>query len=164
MAFPSAMFLNQIPGCFTPITAWPTTPFHSQAGGLHIPEVGMEIGLGTPPRRCTSEDEWMVGRYCVQYEFYNLNPFEPCRTLALDHFSHQPSDFESMDASGDRSLIDDSRIETEMHYDSPIMNASSRPDDASMFTSLPTSSEKYVSILLFLRSFGCRAAPKISIF
>jgi len=122
----------------------------------------MEMGLGTPPVQRTLEDEvhieWMVNRHCVQpHEFYNLNPFEPYRTLALDGFSQQPSDFEFMDAAEDMSPIDDTRIESEMHYDSSIVNASSQPD-ASMSTSLPTSSETYVSILLFFYSISCSAA------
>jgi hypothetical protein len=109
----------------------------------------MEIGFTTPLQR-TPEDEaqieWMLDGHCVQpSESHDLNVFKPCRAFSLDHFSYQPLGFESMDALKDRSPINDSRIETETHYDSPIVNPSCQPDDLS-FASLPTSSEKYIPI------------------
>jgi hypothetical protein len=102
----------------------------------------------------------MVDKHCVQYEFYNLDPFEPYRALAPDHFSHPPSDFKSMDTARDRSPIDNSRIDTEIQYNPLIVNASPQPDDANMSTSLPTSSETYVFTLLFFHSISCSAVLK----
>jgi hypothetical protein len=133
----------------------------------------MGMGLGMPPLLPNSEGGvhigWMVDRHCfppqtVQPdEFHNFKPFEPYQSLAPRHFSHQPSDFESMDASGVRSTIDDSRMQIEMHYDSPIINISSRPYDTSISAPLLASSEKCVSILLFIRSVVVALHRKISI-
>jgi hypothetical protein len=133
----------------------------------------MWMDLGTPLLP-TSEDGvhigWMVDRHCFPpetlqpYEFHNFNPFEPNQRSALHYLSNQPSDFEFIDASGGRSPINDSRIEPEMPYDSPIMNISSRPYCTSMSAPLPASSEKYVSILFIIRSAVVALYRKIAIF
>jgi hypothetical protein len=121
----------------------------------------MGMGLGMPLMLPTSGDGayngWMADRHCFPsqtaqpHELYNFNLFDPNQTLAPYYLADQPSDIEPLHASGETSPIGDDRIETEMHSDSPIMNISSRPYDISMFTSVPASTEKCVSILLFIR-------------
>jgi hypothetical protein len=171
---PFATFTNQLPVYYTPTAGGTSTLYHSQAGDLHIPGIRIGMDLGTPLLLPILEDGvhigWMVDRHgfppetLQPYEFHNFNPFEPNQCLAVHYLSNQPSDFEFMDASGDRSPTNDSYREPEMSYNSPIMNTSSRPYYTSMSAPLPASSKKCVYILLIIRSAVVALYRKIVIF
>jgi hypothetical protein len=130
--------------------------YHNEEFCLPISGIEMDMGVGMPLALPALEEGvhtgWMADRSPPQTaspdRFYASNPFGHYQTLIPSHVSDQPSAFESVDALGDSPPRDDCCIETERHYDSPIMDIPTRPDDICMSAPLPASPEKCVSFFI----------------
>jgi hypothetical protein len=149
------MFANQPQGYCTNAAEGTSTFYHSQTGDLHAPGMGMGmvLGLRTTLPLPTSDDGvqagWMVDicgpPQTAQFrKFHNFNLFAPHQSFALHHYSHWLLGFESINVLRDGFPAGESGIDidTEMLDDSPTMNFSSRPYDASMSAPPLGSSEK----------------------
>lgn len=115
-SFTFASFANQPPGYYTPTPGGTNTLYHSQAGDLHTP--GMGIGVGTPLSLPTSEAGVHIasglnlhgfGSHGMQDQhFHDLSAFaSPQQSFAPSQFQSQPLAFEHMDTSGHVSPVKD---------------------------------------------------------
>ncbi|KAI9676913.1 MAG: hypothetical protein M1817_006752 [Caeruleum heppii] len=121
-SFAFASFANQPPGYYTPTPGGTNTHYHSQAGDLHTP--GMGIGVGTPLSLPTSEAGVHIdsglsmnafNSHAMQPQhFHDLATYAPQQSFAPSQFQSQPLAFEHMDTSGHVSPIKDAALDTEM--------------------------------------------------
>jgi hypothetical protein len=158
-----ATLSNRSPIYSTPPPAEETsTPYYDEDVDLATPEIGVEIGIRTPPLLPTLGDGvhigWMVDTPCCSpqtaqpYELCHINLLDPPQDSAPCYLLDRPSDFESPDHSTGTPSIGDSHLETEINFDSPVMNISCQTHDKSMLTPLQASTEKCVYILLLILS------------
>ncbi|KAI9798565.1 MAG: hypothetical protein M1833_004702 [Piccolia ochrophora] len=143
-SFAFASFANQPPGYYTPTPGGTNTMYHSQAGDLHTPTMG--IGVCTPLSLPTSDASVPIGSsmdlptFAAQtlqpHQFHHFDPFAQS-SFAPSQFQHQPS-FEQMDASDDLSPMKDIGMDTEMHLQSPLMGISSKYDGPMAAPPLPS--------------------------
>ncbi|KAI9707209.1 MAG: hypothetical protein M1836_000169 [Candelina mexicana] len=138
-SFAFTSFANQPPGYYTP-TPGGTTLYHSQAGDLHTPSLG--IGVGTPFSLSTSEGGMHAGitvdmHDFQQHHFDNIDPFAQSDSFAPGQFLHQDSGFvDHMEAPGDKS-------DTDMPEGSPIMDFTTIPFDEGMPAPLLQTAENF---------------------
>lgn len=131
------MFANGLPGYYTPTPGGTNTLYHSQAGDLHTP--GLGVGLNTPLSMPTSEGALHAGQQNAQFNgfqnqlpqhlqaqpFQNVNPFhmhhQP-QAFPPHSFTHQNS-FDAMEGPVDESPVDDLGMDLCMshHHSSPEM-------------------------------------------
>ncbi|KAI9834252.1 MAG: hypothetical protein M1819_003090 [Sarea resinae] len=136
-SFAFASFANQPPGYYTPTPGGTNTLYHSQAGDLHTP--GMGMGMDTPLSGPTSEIGFHAGSTLDLHDFHSqsIHPhhfhssgnFGPQESFAPSQFSHHSTGFDTMDASGDHSPMDDMGMDTDMHEKSPLMGLSHSFDE-----------------------------------
>lgn len=133
-SFAFAAFANQPSGYYTPAPGGANTLYHSQAGDLHTP--GMGIHLGTPLslpapdgsiHSMSSMDMQGFNPHLLQtHSFHNADPFAPQQTFAPASFVHQDSGYEAMDPSADGSPENEVIMETDLQKESRAMDFSSR--------------------------------------
>ena len=115
-SFAFASFANQPPGYYTPTPGGVNTLYHSQAGDLHTPGMGMSIGtpLSLPhttdpvhaPDTSMADLHSFQSQFLHNQHFQNMNPFgqhPPMQHQQSFHPSsflqHQDSGYEAMDQS-----------------------------------------------------------------
>ncbi|KAI9845445.1 MAG: hypothetical protein M1837_004923 [Sclerophora amabilis] len=152
-SFAFASFANQPPGYYTPTPGGTNTLYHSQAGDLHTPSMG--IGLGTPSSLPLSESGLHVNSAMDMHDFsdtslqsHQFHPFHPFgsqQTFAPSQFHHQPTSFEPMDASAEASpTMNDIGLDTEMQHQSPARHFPSRYESLpNVFSSGPLEKFRY---------------------
>jgi hypothetical protein len=162
-SFAFSNFANQLPGYYTPTPGGTNTLYHSQAGDLHTPGMGIGMGLGTPLSLPTSADglhstmmDMSAFTHQMPPQFQNYNPFghqhqhhhqqqQQQTSYAPSSFVHQDTGYETMEH--DRSpMDDDGRMEpmdATLQHHSPMMAFQPPQYDVSMATSLPSSAEKF---------------------
>lgn len=166
-SFSFTTFANQPPGYYTPTPGGTNTLYHSQAGDLHTPSMGLSMGLGTPLSLPTSEVAIQAGAAMMdltQYhqgipppqfqQHYNpfIQPTPPQPSFAPSSFVHQDTGYETMDHDGS-PLDSDSHEEhigsmnaTFQSQSPPNMNMigfQHRPFGAPMTHLLPPSATKF---------------------
>lgn len=161
----NAGFANQAPGYYTPTPGGTNTLYHSQAGDLHTPNLGLAMGLGTPLSLPTSEggmsaapammdlSHFQPGMPPHQFQQQPFNPFlqptPPQASFAPSSFVHHDTGYETMDHDGsplgsDRSEGHLGSIDATFHSQSPpMMGFQSQPFGLSMNNTLPPSAEKF---------------------
>ena len=119
-SFAFANFANQPPGYYTPTPGGVNTLYHSQAGDLHTPGMGMNIGtplsLSHPSSALHVQDPSMADfhnfppQFLHSHPFQNLNPFsqppthQPQSAYHPSNFlQHQDSGYDAMDGTPDKS-------------------------------------------------------------
>ena len=121
-SFSFAAFANQPPGYYTPTPGGMNTLYHSQAGDLHTP--GMGIHLGTPLSMPISEasmhaassiDMNAFNPQMLHAQAFNQQmQYAPQQSYAPSSFVHQDSGYGAMDASNDGSPENDVQMEDRM--------------------------------------------------
>nr|POE98218.1 hypothetical protein CFP56_64811 [Quercus suber] len=122
-----SMFTNHMPGYYTPTPGGTNTLFHSQAGDLHTPNLGM--GSGTPLSLPTSETGLQVGQHGAVYQgfhphlaqhmshapFSNVSPFQMQQQQSFPphHFTNQHT-FEPIEGTMGESPVDDMQMDLSM--------------------------------------------------
>lgn len=146
--FPS--FVNHPPGYYTP-TPGGNTAYHNQAGDLHTP--GMGFNLGTPLSMPTSDGNvhptstnlhgFQPSIYDSQH-FQSANLFPAQQSYAPSSFVHQDSGFDPMEASNTDSPVHEVKREVLPGRDSTVPAFPASAFEPSMpAPPLPTL-EKYV--------------------
>lgn len=167
------LFANQLPGYYTPTPGGTNTLYHSQAGDLHTP--GLGLGLGTPLSMPTSDGSLHADQHAAyhgipqhlphhfhqqqqqqqqqHHMFQNLDPFQmhshdQPQSFAPHHFSNQP--YDHVDGPIDGSPIGDVSADMDLSQSqnaSPDMMTMMHPRSFSKL-SMPRSShptaDKYV--------------------
>lgn len=162
-SFAFASFANQPPGYYTPTPGGTNTLYHSQAGDLHTPSMG--ISIGTPLSLPTSEGAVSLGSVLDMHHFsqstlqsalhvphlQSFSPFGAQTSFAPSQFQTQPAAFEPMDASATVSPVGVAHGggDTEMHGQSPPSLLFPSAFDAAMAAPPVPSSEKYASASAF---------------
>lgn len=157
-------FGNQPGGYYTPTPGGMNTLYHSQAGDLHTPGMGMGLGLGTPLSMPTTEAGVHAGtmmefspysQHMSHHSFQNYNPFanSPAQqhqqpqqqSYAPAAFLHQDTGYETMDHDG--SPVDDTSrmgsMDATLQHQSPMMAYQPRQYDMNAAAQLPSSAEKF---------------------
>ncbi|KAI9777712.1 MAG: hypothetical protein M1839_008631 [Geoglossum umbratile] len=126
-----ATFANQPPGYYTPTPGGTNALYHSQAGDLHTPNMGISVGapLSLPTTTATGLHAVtpaagvhdFTPQTIQSQQFHNFNPFAAHNSFVPGQFTEQPTGFESMDASPDESPIRNISEDTSMQDDSPVM-------------------------------------------
>lgn len=164
-SFAFTNFANQPPGYYTP-TPGGTTLYHSQAGDLHTPGMGMHLGMGLgTPLSMPPADHSMHGMMAMNnyhpamnpYQFHEINPFnhhsqqhsllqqntlQPA-TFAPSSFIHQDTGYETMEHDGS-PMDDDGRmksLDSSIHQ-SPLMYQQ-QPQHASSTATPVMSGERF---------------------
>ncbi|RFU28406.1 hypothetical protein B7463_g7957, partial [Scytalidium lignicola] len=154
-------FANQPLGFYTPTPSGTNAVYHSQAGDLHTP--GMGIGaLGTPLSLSTSAEVLQTGammdmsaftNQVPHNHFQNYNPFahpaqnpalHPEQSFAPSSFVHQDTGYETMEQ--DASPMDDGSHMSSMNsslHQSPAVSFQQTQYQMAMAASLPPSAEKF---------------------
>ncbi|QPG93784.1 hypothetical protein C2857_002420 [Epichloe festucae Fl1] len=106
-------FANAQPGYYTPTPGGNNTLFHSQAGDLHTPTLGVG-GVGTPLSMPNSGDSLQAGAAVMDmsgfqalqpHQFHHFNPFiqgaqPPPQAYAPTSFVHQDTGYETVEQDG----------------------------------------------------------------
>ncbi|KAI1505152.1 CP2 transcription factor-domain-containing protein [Biscogniauxia marginata] len=163
-SFSFTAFANQPPGYYTPTPGGTNTIYHSQAGDLHTPSMGMSMGLGTPLSLPTSEGTLHAGPALMDLSQYQhglpshqfhpqFNPFmqptPPQASYAPSSFVHQDTGYETMDHDGSPLGSDgtEDRIRSmnaAFHSQSPpMMSFQPRHFGIPMAHALPPSADKF---------------------
>ncbi|KAJ8063869.1 hypothetical protein OCU04_007723 [Sclerotinia nivalis] len=165
--FSFSSFANGTPGPFyTPTPGGANTLYHNQAGDLHTPGMGMNMGLGTPLSLPTSTDGLHthtmmdMSHFGQQMppQFQNFNPFahphhqqqaqqQQPTSFAPSSFVHQDTGYETMDHEGEGSPMDDDEgplgsMERAMHQ-SPLTSFQPQSYGMSMSGPSPQTAEKF---------------------
>ncbi|KAI9788087.1 MAG: hypothetical protein M1816_007219 [Peltula sp. TS41687] len=153
-SFAFTSFANQPPGYYTPTPGGTNTLYHSQAGDLHTPSMG--IGVGTPLSLPTTESGVHVGSTVDLHgfthpplpstHFQTFNPFAAQTSFAPSHFQTDPTaTYESMDATGAVSPTGGApgAPDTEMQEQSPTMNFPSTFDTSTSAPIIPQATERF---------------------
>lgn len=164
-------FANQPPGYYTPTPGGTNTVYHNQAGDLHTPGMGMNMGVGTPLSNPTSQAgmqagammDFSFGHAMAPHHFHSYDPFgHPMQSQHHPHqqhqqhaqqafapssFVHQDTGYETMEHDG--SPMDDEQarmssmdMSMSLHH-SPIMQFPQQRYDMNMAAPLPVSAEKF---------------------
>lgn len=167
-SFAFTSFANQPPGYYTPTPGGTSTLYHSRAGDLHTPSMG--IGVGTPLSLPTTEGGVHVGSTVDLHgfthqplpatHFQTFNPFNTQTSFAPSHFQTDPTaTYESMDATGAVSPTDGAPApDTEMQEQSPAMNFPAT-FEATTATSIPSAPIPQATE----RCVASRAGAKVSV-
>ncbi len=125
--FPS--FANHPPGYYTPTPGGTSTAYHNQAGDLHTP--GMGFNLGTPLSMPTSDGNAhpastnLHGFHSHLYnshQFSATNVYAPPQSFAPSTFVHQDPGFDAMDASNSESPTHDMKMEVAPRGNSSVVS------------------------------------------
>ena len=135
-SFPS--FGNQ-PGYYTPTPGGTSTAYHNQAGDLHTP--GMGFNLGTPLSMPTSD----VNIHSVAADIHGFNPhmfdshhfhathlYAPQQSFAPSTFVHQDAGFDAMEATTGESPAHDLKMEAGLRGESNLVAFTPRTFESSM--------------------------------
>lgn len=157
-SFAFTTLANQPPGYYTPTPGGTNTLYHSQAGDLHTPSLGILGGLVTPISVPTSEpslqpapmDFSSFGQVIQNPQFHNYNPFtQPSQPqqppYASSAFVHQDAGYEAMEQDGS-PLGDESRMgsmDAAMQNHSPLLAFPPRQFETNMETPMAPSGEKF---------------------
>lgn len=147
-SFAFTSFANQPPGYYTPTPGGLNTLYHSQAGDLHTPGMGMNIG--TPLSLPTSGDSLHADSAADLHQFHPhvlphqqfVNPFAQQSGFAPSSFVHQDSGYGPMENPDDGSPLQSARVGASHSQDSLPMEAFSRPHPGSMAAPPLIQSEK----------------------
>lgn len=163
-SFSFSSFANQPPGYYTPTPGGTNTIYHSQAGDLHTPTLGLGMGLGTPLSMPTTESGMhhptaMMDMSSFHHgihpqQFQHFNPFiqpppAPQPAFAPSSFIHQDTGYETMDQDGSPMDSDPSEermgsIDNTFQGQSPMMGFQHRHYGMAMNTNLyPATTEKF---------------------
>lgn len=167
---PGSFSFNSFPhqhggGYYTPTPGGTNTIYHSQAGDLHTPSLGLGMGLGTPLSMPTSDGSMHPGTTAMDIPGFHhgfhpqqfqvqpqYHPFiqapPPQPSFAPSSFLHQDTGYETMDQDGSPMDSDpaDERmgsIDGNFQGQSPMMSFQSRQFGMSMSVPLPASAEKF---------------------
>ncbi|TVY33146.1 Grainyhead-like protein-like protein [Lachnellula subtilissima] len=163
-SFAFSNFANQPPGYYTPTPGGTNTLYHSQAGDLHTPGMGMGMGLGTPLSMPSSSDGLHASTmmdmsgfgHHMHPQFHNFNPFghqqhhhhqqHPQQdSFAPSSFVHQDTGYETMDHDG--SPMDDEgrmgSMGSDLQHHSPVVAFQPTHYDTAMPAQMPPSAEKF---------------------
>lgn len=103
-------FANQPPGYYTPTPGGLNTLYHSQAGDLHTPGMGMNTPLSMPHSGGALPADANVNMHHFHPSMYThqsfVNPFVTQASFAPAQFVHQDSGFEGMEHSNHDSPLD----------------------------------------------------------
>lgn len=161
-SFSFAGFNSHAPGYYTPTPGSTNTIYHSQAGDLHTPTLGLGMGLGTPMSMPTSEGAIHPGSmdmrgfhpgFHPQHQYQHFQPFmqhqPPQPSFAPSSFVHQDTGYETMDQDGSPMDSDaaDERIGSIdgnfQGHQSPMMAFQARQFGMPMAVPMPSSAEKF---------------------
>lgn len=164
-SFSFANFANQPPGYYTPTPGGTNTLYHPQAGDLHTPTLGLNMGLGTPlsmpasgaasamhSGTATMEMAGFHHGFHPQQFQHQFNPFvqppAPQPSFAPSSFMHQDTGYETMDQDGSPMDSDhaDERIgsiDSNFQAQSPMVAFQARQFGMPMSVALPASAEKF---------------------
>jgi hypothetical protein len=166
-SFSFAQFANQPPGYYTPTSGGTNALYHNQAGDLHTPGMGMNMGLGTPLSlsnsaeaiHATSMMDLSGFGHNMPPQFHNYNPFSqpsqhhlhqqnqvlPPDSYAPSSFVHQDTGYETMEHDG--SPMDDdgrlSSLSSSLQHQSPMMTYRPPQYNVAMPSSMEQSAEKF---------------------
>ena len=109
-SFAFSSLMNQHSGYYTPTASAMSIPCHNQAGDLHTPNMGFE--LGTPLSMPTSEGQILSTATAVDMHAFNSqlmasshysepHLFAPQQSYAPSSFLHQESGYEALEAAND---------------------------------------------------------------
>lgn len=124
-SFTFASFANQPPGYYTPTPGGMNTLYHSQAGDLHTPSMGLHLGtplslsLSEGPLQAESSIVDMHGFHSHMFHpnsFQQPDPYSQQQSYAPSSFVHQDSGYEAVDGSPGNEI----GMETEMPGDSTV--------------------------------------------
>nr|POF15260.1 isoform 2 of grainyhead-like protein 2 like [Quercus suber] len=146
-----SMFSSHVPGYYTPTPGGTNTLFHSQAGDLHTPTLGM--GLSTPLSLPTSETALQIGQHSAifhdfpphlgqhmsQAPFSNVSPFQMQQQQSFPphHFTNQHS-FEPIEGTLGESPVDEMQIDLSMHQQQPHHHSEVMFPSQRVHSSVPT--------------------------
>jgi hypothetical protein len=153
LAFSS--FMNQHSGFYTPTAGGMSMAYHNQAGDLHTPNMGFQ--LGTPLSMPTSDGQILSAATADMHPFSSQliashhypvpHLFVPQQSYAPSSFLHQDSGFEAMDASHDDVTAHEMKIETGLRRDSSLVPIQMGDFEANMAAPPKRSLEKFVPIV-----------------
>lgn len=136
-SFPS--FANNPPGYYTPTPGGTSTAYHNQAGDLHTP--GMGFNLGTPLSLPTSD----VNIHSVAADLHAFNPhlfdshhfhatnlYAPQQSFAPSSFVHQDAGYDAMEAATGGSPAHELKMEAGLRGESTLVAYTPRTFEASM--------------------------------
>ena len=137
-SFAFASFANQPPGYYTPTPGGMNTLYHSQAGDLHTPGMGMNVGtpLSLPQTAHGMHADSAVDMHqfhpqlLQQHQFHD--PFAQPQTqtsFAPSSFVHQDSGYEAMN-SNENSPIENMGMM--QRHDSGVTQLNMKPSEATM--------------------------------
>ncbi len=121
-SFAFASFANQPPGYYTPTPGSVNTLYHSQAGDLHTPGMGMNIG--TPLSLPTSGDPLHADSAVDLHQFHPQLLQQTA--FAPSSFVHQDSGYDALDNPGDGSPLQGVNMNVSHSQESLPMEAFSR--------------------------------------
>jgi hypothetical protein len=163
-SFTFSAFANQPPGYYTPTPGGTNTIYHPQAGDLHTPTLGLNMGLGTPLSLSTTEAGLHASSQMMDLSHFNhgmqqhhfqhfTNPFIQAapqqQSFAPSSFVHQDTGYETMDQDG--SPLDSDTHEDRMgsmgatfqSQSPPMMGFPTRQFPMPLMHGLPASAEKF---------------------
>ena len=137
-SFAFTTFANQPPNYYTPTPGGMNTAYHNQAGDLHTP--GMGFQLGTPLSLSTSEanihtaatDLHGFHPHMFDSHFQTSNHFAPQQSYAPSSFLHREPGFEAMGTSNVDSPPHEVKRKTGPCNDSSLVPFTSRAFESSM--------------------------------
>lgn len=143
-SFAFASFANQPPGYYTPTPGGINTLYHSQAGDLHTPGMGMNVGTplslpasgGALPADSAIDMHQFHPQLLQAHQFHNVNPFAPQQSFAPSTFMHHDSGYGAMEHSGEASPEDNMGL-THDRESMPGQAISRRLDGSMIPASMP---------------------------
>lgn len=138
-SFSFASFVNQPPAYYTPNTGGTSTAYHNQAGDLHTP--GMGFNLGTPLSmptseaniHSTSEIQGFNPQMFESHHYQATNLFPPQQSYAPSSFMHQEPGFDTMEQSRNSdSPGHEMKLEAGMRRESNLPPLTPRTFESSM--------------------------------
>lgn len=138
-SFAFASFANQPPGYYTPTPGGVNTLYHSQAGDLHTPGMGMNVGTplslphnGPAMPADAAADMHHFHPQMLQHQFQNPFSAQPQPTsFAPSTFVHQDSGYEPMNSS-ENSPLDSMNVGIPQQDNAAPTQLNIRPSDATM--------------------------------
>lgn len=125
-SFAFASFANQPPAYYTPNAGGTGTAYHNQAGDLHTP--GMGFNLGTPLSMPTSDSnihsttdiQGFNPQMFEAHHYHASNIYPSQQSYAPSSFIHQEPGFDAMEASTGDSPAHDIKMEADMRRESNL--------------------------------------------
>ena len=155
-SFAFTSFANQPPGYYTPMSGGINTLYHSQAGDLHTPGMGMHLGTplsmphtahGMPAQDHTMDMHHFHPQYMNPQHFHNpyihqqQHQHQQPQSYAPSHFlQHQDSGFEAMENSPHKSSPNQPEMTMVPPMQGQILSA---PMQATVPTHMPAMGENF---------------------